>query len=65
MLMFKVKLITTGEIFTVYGMNGVHFMIWDRKDKSWRFVGIENFEPLEEWHMDKWRNGTWTNLKCY
>lgn len=46
--MFKVKLITTGEIFTVYGLSGVNFMIWDSGEKNWVFLGIDNFEPLEE-----------------
>ena len=46
--MFKVKRIETGEIFTVYGLSGVNFLIWDSEEERWLFVGIENFTPLEE-----------------
>lgn len=46
--MFKVKRIDTGEIFTVYGMTGVDFLIWNSEEERWSLVGIENFTPLVE-----------------
>lgn len=46
--MFKVEDKTTGEIYTVYGLNGTHFMIYDDEHDCWFYKYIEECRPVEE-----------------
>ena len=43
--MFKVEDKTTGETFTVYGMNGTHFLIYNPELDWWFFKNIDECRP--------------------
>ena len=43
--MFKVIDKTTGEVFTVYGLNGTHFLIYDSEHDWWFFKLIDECRP--------------------
>lgn len=44
--MFKVIDKTTGEIFTVYGYNGTHFLIYNSELDWWYFKNIDECRPV-------------------
>lgn len=46
--MFKVEDKTTGEIFTVYGLNGTHFLIFDEVHDWWLFKNIDECRPVAD-----------------
>ena len=48
--MFKVRHLPTGNIFTVFGRNGVHFLVWNDSDGAWNWewVPIDQCEPFWE-----------------
>ena len=46
--MFRVKHVTTGEILTVYGMNGMYFLVWDPDRGCWGWVQMEKYAPVAE-----------------
>ena len=43
--MFKVKSWETGAVYTVYGINGLMFLLYDEDSKQWVYKGMEEFEP--------------------
>lgn len=45
--MFKVVEIATGEIHTVYGMNGTYFLVYDDKN-HWYYIDMDICRPVEE-----------------
>lgn len=45
--MFKVEDKTTGEIFTVYGLNGTYFLIYDSVHDWWHFKPVDECRPVE------------------
>lgn len=50
--MFKVKNIYTGEIHTVYGLNGTSFLFFWEIDENgharWGYGDIDDYVPMEE-----------------
>ena len=50
--MFKVKNIYTGEIHTVYGLNGTSFLFsWEIDENGharWGYGDIDDYVPMEE-----------------
>ena len=46
--MFRVKHVITGEILTVYGMNGMYFLAWDPDRGCWGWVQMEKYAPVAE-----------------
>lgn len=46
--MFRVCFLPTGEIYTVFGMNGLLFLVWDEKSDSWNWLGISECAPIWE-----------------
>jgi len=48
--MYKVKNIHTGQIVTVYAVNGLTFLIYDRSEPvpCWKYQPMNDFEPLED-----------------
>ncbi len=46
--MFKVTDKTTGEIFTVYGTNGTHFLCYNAELDYWFYKYIEECRPHKE-----------------
>ncbi len=46
--MFRVIDKTTGEVFTVYGLNGTHFLIYDAVHDWWFFKPMEECKPYEQ-----------------
>ena len=44
--MFKVIDKTTGEAFTVYGLNGTHFLIYNAKLDWWYYKPIDECRPV-------------------
>ena len=46
--MFKIEDKTTGEIYTVYGINGTHFLIYDEEHDWWFYKHIEECRPVED-----------------
>lgn len=49
-MMFKVKNIYTGEIFTVYGINGAYFLIWNEnaEEPCWEWSAMAHLAPVQE-----------------
>lgn len=45
MIMFKVVDKTTGEIFTVYGTNGTHFIVYDAEHDWWFYKDMSECRP--------------------
>ena len=45
--MFKVIEKTTGEIFTVYGLNGTHFLCYNAELDWWFYKNIEECRPVD------------------
>ena len=45
--MFQVVNKETGEVFTVYDVNGTHFLLWDKAGKYWYYSEMGLFAPLE------------------
>ena len=43
--MFEVIDKTTGEIFTVYGLNGTHFLIYNEELDWWFFKNMDECRP--------------------
>lgn len=43
--MFKVIDKTTGEVFTVYGLNGTHFLIYDAVHDWWFYKDMNECRP--------------------
>ena len=52
--MFKVIDKTTGEVFTVYGLNGTHFLIYDSKIDWWFYKPIDECKPYEPPKDENW-----------
>lgn len=46
--MFKVEDKTTGEIITVYGLYGSHFLIYDEAHDWWLFKNIDECRPVAD-----------------
>lgn len=46
--MFKVRHKETGEIRTVYAINGSMFLLYDFCHNEWYYEYIRFFEPLED-----------------
>ena len=46
--MFKVVDKNTGEVYVVYAIAGMHFMLFDEADDCWFFGEITNYRPFEE-----------------
>lgn len=46
--MFKVIDKTTGEAFTVYGLNGTYFLIYNAELDYWYYKEMNECKPLEE-----------------
>lgn len=46
--MFKVQDKTTEEIFTVYGLYGSHFLIFDEAHDWWLFKNIDECRPVAD-----------------
>lgn len=46
--MFKIVDKMTGEVLTVYGINGTHFLIYDEKMDCWKYYPMNIFRPLED-----------------
>lgn len=44
--MYKVRSLRSGNIYTVYGLNGALFLL--RKNGKWVYEPIEYYEPMEE-----------------
>ena len=43
--MFKVIDKTTEEIYTVYGLNGTHFLIYDSEHDLWCYKNMDECRP--------------------
>lgn len=43
--MFKVIDKTTGEIFTVYGLNGTHFLVYNAELEWWFYKDMNECRP--------------------
>ena len=52
--MFKVIDKTTGELFTVYGLNGTHFLIYDSKIDWWFYKPIDECKPYNQPEKANW-----------
>ena len=50
--MFKVKHKVSGEVRTVYAMDGLYFMIWNAETRTWFWVPILEYEPVENKNSD-------------
>jgi hypothetical protein len=46
--MFKVKHKETGEIRTVYAVNGLLFVFWDTEKEEWHYDLIINYALVED-----------------
>lgn len=46
--MYKVTHKKTGTVRTVYGINGLYFLLWDEEDQSWTYESMDNYRPMEE-----------------
>lgn len=46
--MFKVIDKATGEIHTVYGMNGTHFLLYNAELEWWFYKDMSECRPVEE-----------------
>ena len=46
--MFRVRHKVSGEVRTVYAMDGLYFMIWNAETRTWCWVPISEYEPVEE-----------------
>lgn len=58
--MFKVSDKTTGEVFTVYGLNGTHFLCYNAELDWWFFKNIEECRPVYiRADMEAQRHGRW------
>lgn len=47
-MMFKVIDKTTGEIFTVYGLNGTYFLCYNAELDYWFYKYIEECRPVDQ-----------------
>lgn len=45
--MFKVICIETGRIHTVYGWNGIMFLLYDDLSMCWFWKEMDGFMPME------------------
>lgn len=45
MIMFKVEDKTTGEVFTVYGLNGTHFLLYNEELDWWFYKDMSECRP--------------------
>lgn len=45
--MFRVKYLPTGSVFTVYGINGLYFLIWNDSGTTgfWEWVCMAECAP--------------------
>lgn len=64
--MFKVIDKTTDEIFTVYGLNGTHFLIYKEELDWWYFKPIDECRPYTHPEFEKTYLGKWviTDESC-
>lgn len=46
--MFNVIDKNTGEVFTVYGLNGTHFLLYNAELDCWFYKDISHCVPVEE-----------------
>lgn len=44
--MFKAINKNTGEVVTVYHINGTHFLLWNIEEKYWYYDEMDNYEPV-------------------
>lgn len=52
--MFKVIDKTTGEVFTVYGLNGTHFLIYNTELDWWHYKPINECRPYAPQDKADW-----------
>ena len=52
--MFKVIDKTTGEVFTVYGLNATHFLIYDAVHDWWFFKPVDECKPYDPPTEENW-----------
>lgn len=52
--MFKVIDKTTGEVFTVYGLNGTHFLIYDAVHEWWFYKEMNECKPYDPPKEENW-----------
>lgn len=47
--MFQVVDMETGSICTVYGVNGVRFLIWNQEGETphWEWMEMQRFRPVK------------------
>ena len=50
--MFRVRHKVSGEVRTVYAMDGLYFMVWDAEARTWCWVPISEYEPVENKNSD-------------
>lgn len=46
--MFKVFHKVSNRVYTVYGINGVRFVVWDPQEQLWLWLEMTECEPVEE-----------------
>ena len=46
--MYKVKRISDGKIFTVYGFTVARFLLWNEEKGHWMWLEQDDFEPVGE-----------------
>lgn len=54
MFKFKVEEKTTGEIFTVYGLYGTHFLIFDEVHDWWLYKHVDECRPYDSQKEENW-----------
>jgi hypothetical protein len=52
MKMFQVEHIVTGKTYTVYGQNGMYFLVWDQKTSCWTWILMGECAPVAEESCD-------------
>jgi len=45
--MYQVVHKKTGAVRTVYGINGLYFLLWDADNQSWEYESTDNYRPVE------------------
>lgn len=46
--MYKVMHKETGEVVTVYGINGTYFLLFNKEEQQWYYSEQDNFVPKED-----------------
>ena len=45
--MFSVRHVVTGQLQTVYGVNGTMFLLWYSEKETWYYDEMVNYRPYE------------------